>query len=441
MLKIYLRFSALISNSSSLPSIADITSFSKTIQEEVSLAGSDAELCMAICKGVSKAISFFCVKAEDAILFSKESTQFRLFSVNTFSSSKSGPGTKSLEAAAASAALRTQAQVHNITLLGLILRLHDFTSNLSITTFTEDTANDGGSHLQMARAMEESLSPAISSLKALIELILGQYLSAAAEALGTILGRIHRENFTSSISSSFTESQNDVETISSYMQAFKGAVVLFKREHLDKLPVSFAIVRDIIELFQARIIVLYVRHVSMVRPLDSSGRQQLIFDMNEFDTIMEKINENSMCNLGIPYEEFRGMKKLLEIDPKSIPDTLVAYRELLDEVRLSTLLNYLFSTAPAELQSPYDQLKMSPERFSEWMDKAESGNLKHGIELLNTGTTKTKQLENAILNLVRRELDLYMQRKSVGEKSLEHKGRDEDTLAEEYHIIMGLTSV
>mmetsp|Transcript_10429 Transcript_10429/g.11914 ORF Transcript_10429/g.11914 Transcript_10429/m.11914 type:complete len:80 (-) Transcript_10429:490-729(-) len=78
---------------------------------------------------------------------------------------------------------------------------------------------------------------------------------------------------------------------------------------------------------------------------------------------------------------------------------------------------------------------MSPERFGEWMDKAENGKDPTNIALLDSGTRRNRSLEDAVCKLVTAELDRYMQRVSAKVKS---QSTDQLSLASEYHLLRKL---
>ena len=433
-----------IGSTNYLPSAADISTFCSVVREEVAAAEMDAELAMAICKGASKALTLFAVKAEQLVVMDRDAAHFRLVTSVSSSATNSSAGTRSLaEASAASnSTSRTAAQAHNVALLGLIVRLHRVAENLPEETtkleqdqpFVDDTGEEVLSQKRTA------LSPALTSLKKLVELILGYYLSAAARALEQILARVHRENFTSGSKSAKFVSKTErmeVDRPSSYMNLFEEALKILKKEHLDKLPDGYPVVDALKATLQARIVAVYVRHIAMVRPLDGKGRAQLFFDMSHFETLVSDLGEKSLQSLGEVYEEFQAMKKLLLFNPEESINFIGEYKTFLSNVKLPTLLNFIFSTAPAELRSPHDQLKMSPERFSEWMDKAEFGEVPTGLRLLEAGSRRESSLNSTLSNLVRSELDRYVQRKSVRNQELQNSSTD-DGLSEEYHILTAL---
>ena len=433
-----------IGSSNYLPSAADISTFCNVVKEELVAAEMDAELAMAVCKGASKALTLFSVKAEQLVVMDKDAARFRLTVPGSSSATNNSAGTRALaEASAASnLASRTAAQAHNVALLSLVVRLHRVAENLPADTtmfevnrqVVEDTEEEVKAQKRAA------LASALDSLQKLVELILGYYLSAAAQSLGQVLARIHRENFTGGSKSAKFVSKSErmnAERISGYMSAFEEALQVLKREHLDKLPDGYPIVDSLKAMLQARVIVLYIRHVSMVRPLDSKGRAQLFFDMSHFETVISELGDNSLQSIGDAYAEFKAVKSLLLFNPEESIDFVGDYKNFLGDMKLPTLLNFIFSTAPAELRSPHDQLKMSPERFSEWMDKAEYGEPPSGLQLLKAGCARSTSLSSTLSNLVRSELDRYVQRKSVRSQEDDPASSD-DGLSEEYHTLTGL---
>lgn len=426
-----------------LPSSADLNAFCKVITEEVRAAGTDAELAMAVTKGSSKTITLFAIKAERLLVLDKASTQINLGVVAMNNVSNVSAGTRSLAAAAGGGAGRNAAQVHNVSILSLVVRLYRFVSALPKETTAQNTSTTNyaidDKYESIVEQKRNALTGALDDLHKLSDLILGTYLGAASEAMGQILARVHRENFSGTGQTErFVKKSEIVEgdKSSNYMTAFEEALLVLKQEHLNKLPTGHDIVDKMLLRFQARITSLYVRHVSMVRPLDSRGRSQLFYDMSQFETVISRgVHECGLSDLAEVYTEFKAMQELLLYNPtESVPRN--DYKRFLEQVKLSTLLNFIFSTAPPELRSPYDQLKMSPERFSSWMDKAECGHLPEGTEVLDLGVKKESSLDAAVASLVRSELDMYVQRKSV--KNVNTDAERQDGFSPEYNILTAL---
>lgn len=111
-----------------------------------------------------------------------------------------------------------------------------------------------------------------------------------------------------------------------------------------------------------RVIMLFVRHATLVRPLSEASKLTLAQDVAELE-------------LGVgsqlwPVEELSTYPALRALKPLLFTDTAeLGNSNVLNDMPRIHLLHHLFSRAPAELQSPYARIGVPASHYSTWLDE------------------------------------------------------------------------
>lgn len=368
----------------------------------------DIELVQAVAKGCCKAINLFAFKAEQLIAMTESAFRFQLSAPKkllVFSTSNA-------TSVPVAMTTRTTTQQHNCTILAVVLQL-----------YTELKIGQNNHYLQ----------PAFQKLKELSEVILGGYLGAAASALETILSGIHKESYisapstgaggyvtdeshisnqgpnTTSFQAGGVKGKNSLinDSIDSHMEAFENGVGVLVKEHISKIGnTDHPLVKEVIGLLYERIIVFYVRNVSLVRPVDELGRLRIVRNLSYFEQAVSPIGDHctfsnssslSDAKLRSAFEtnespsvlaeinqlkktihdgkqkainELRGLKRLLFLNPNQ---QLSEYTKLKESVRVSTIIHHLFASAPFELRSPYTEAKLTIQTYLKKVDAIDAG--------------------------------------------------------------------
>jgi hypothetical protein len=355
------------SEARSLPTKADVNRFAEGIVNELVAAYDDTDLVVVLCGSSKTAIMKFAERAERLVVMDADASKFVLNDVSVG---------------------RSPSQEHNIALLTLTLELYTKLGNLPLMMSrarkASSAARFASTETDVNAAIEKTLKaikPAKDTLDGLCDVILGQYLGAAAGAIESVLARMHHENYavTSSARSPVGNSNSSTTTSvpderllmnedpSAYIAQLTTAVQVLCDNHLDHLP-NHPIAFEARQVLMARVVVLFVRHLSMLRPLNESGRLKVARDMAEFELIVQSIApQTPLKNLGVPYTELRAMRQLLFSDLAKVDDFL----KLSGTIRKSLMWNHLFCTAPSELRSPHAQVGMSASAYVQWWDKIE----------------------------------------------------------------------
>ena len=215
----------------------------------------------------------------------------------------------------------------------------------------------------------EVLSPSLGSLYGVASDCITALFKAMLERLENCILQIHEQSFAT----------EDMDAgmgngCSKYMEDVQRSIMHFRSEFLSKLlagstalepvtPVSGeSISAGLARKLASRVLLFWVRHAAMVRPLSESGKLQLISDMAELELVVGQ-SLFPVEQLGAPYRAFRAFKPLVFLETSDF-----ASSPLLQELPPTVVLHHLYTRAPVELESPMQRTKLSPQQYSLWLD-------------------------------------------------------------------------
>ncbi|KAK9840386.1 hypothetical protein WJX74_009033 [Apatococcus lobatus] len=184
---------------------------------------------------------------------------------------------------------------------------------------------------------------------------------AMVEAAEQQLLAIHTQNFGGK------ERAGGVINASPYMLGLAAHIAHCRTDYLSRLtPAPSASVPSfgatLVQRMASRLLMFFVRHASLLRPLSHAGKLQLARDMAELEMAIGQ-SLFPLEALGRPLQVLRAFRPLLFLDTASLPDS-----PLLAELPASVVLHHLFSRAPAELKSPHARSNITPAQYSLWLD-------------------------------------------------------------------------
>lgn len=213
----------------------------------------------------------------------------------------------------------------------------------------------------------EVLSPSLGSLYGVASDCITALFKAMQERLESCILQIHEQNFAT----------DDMDAgmgngCSKYMKDVQKSIMHFRSEFLSKLlagstsavtPLSGeSISAGLARKLASRVLLFWVRHAAMVRPLSESGKLQLISDMAELELVVGQ-SLFPVEQLGAPYRAFRAFKPLVFLETSEF-----ASCPLLQELPPTVILHHLYTRAPVELESPMKRTKLTPQQYSLWLD-------------------------------------------------------------------------
>ncbi|KAJ0668490.1 putative oligomeric Golgi complex subunit 5 protein [Helianthus annuus] len=320
-----------MSNRGSVPSKEHISRIISRIQEEIEAVQLDARLTLLVLREISKVLLLLAQRAEYQISTGPEARQI------------SGPA--------------TPAQVKNFTLCQHLQDIHG-----SISTMTKGLPPIASDIL--SQSLNTIYEVACDSVTSLFQSMLDRLESCILE--------IHNQNFSATDNNS-----------SSYMEELQKHISHFRTEFLSKLLPSSAKVISIgtetictrlVRSMASRVLIFFIRHASLVRPLSESGKLRMARDMAELELAVGQ-NLFPVEQLGAPYRALRAFRPVIFLEMSQLNGS-----PLLQDLPPSVILHHLYSRAPNELQSPMQRNKLSPLQYSLWLDSQGEDQIWKGIK-------------------------------------------------------------
>ncbi|ETI56575.1 hypothetical protein F441_00912 [Phytophthora nicotianae CJ01A1] len=349
------------------PGRSDMQTLSRTIFSELEHAGQDLVLLDGTLQQVRKAVNLFCSNVKRIMHQGKAA------------------------AATMSSFGRTPAQAHNVGLMNVLSLLDDAVEEVMnrIETAAAPNGTQTGTSTHMSSAADpvatgvmsskeakelctKNLSPCREMIGDLKYALLGFYLQALAVLLESIFAKMHDESFgdqsaTARVATSGGAPRSSGGGRSSqgtsgskYMQEFSNAFTIILEEHLRRLPIAVFATKCLAD-FVERLISVFIRHASLLRPLTENGKLRLANDMAQLELRLEHIVP--LRNIGAAYEELRAFRHMIFLDNSEIlRDTTI------DKIRPSNVWHHLTSRAPPELQLPHQMKHWTASKYIEWLD-------------------------------------------------------------------------
>ncbi|KAK9065273.1 hypothetical protein SSX86_016656 [Deinandra increscens subsp. villosa] len=320
-----------MSNRGSVPSKEHISRIILRIQEEIEAVQLDARLTLLVLREISKVLRLLAQRAEYQISTGPEARQI------------SGPA--------------TPAQVKNFTLCQHLQDVHGSIS--AVTKGLPPIASD-----ILSQSLNNIYEVARDSVTTLFQSMLDRLESCILE--------IHNQNFGATDNNS-----------SSYMEELQKHISHFRNEFLSKLLPSSAKVISIgtetictrlVRSMASRVLIFFIRHASLVRPLSESGKLRMARDMAELELAVGQ-NLFPVEQLGAPYRALRAFRPVIFLETSQLSGS-----PLLQDLPPSVILHHLYSRAPDELQSPMQRNKLSPLQYSLWLDSQGEDQIWRGIK-------------------------------------------------------------
>ncbi|EIE21637.1 hypothetical protein COCSUDRAFT_30131 [Coccomyxa subellipsoidea C-169] len=304
----------------SLPTSAELQKFIGRMHEELKGVGSSMRLAAQVAACVGKALRLLAEKAEYM--------------------AATGPDVRQMGGAC------TSAQLRNITLCSQLNEVHRSLANLLPRLPTQAAAT--------LRAPLEAIQGV--AVEAVVPLF-----RAAVDAAEQHILRMHAQDFGAA-------SAPAVAGASPYMADLTRHIALCRVEYLSKFspPPSSATASfggALVERMAGRIVLFFMRHASLLRPLSHAGKLQLAKDIAELEAAVAE-NLLPLEAVGAPHRALRAFRALLFAAAPAPGDSL-----LLAALPRSTVLHHLYSRAPPALQSPHSRSGFSPAQYSMWLDQ------------------------------------------------------------------------
>ncbi|OMO68018.1 Golgi transport complex protein [Corchorus capsularis] len=326
-----------VSSRGSIPSKEQISRILSRIQEEMESVQLDARLTLLVLRVINKVLLQIAERAEYQISTGIEARQV------------SGPA--------------TPAQVKNFALCQHLQEIHTRISSM-ITGLPPIAA--------------EVLSPSLGAIYGVACDSVTSLFQAMIDRLEACILQIHDQNF--AVLGMDAAMDNNA---SPYMEELQKCILHFRSEFLSRLLPSSAnattagtetICTRLVRSMASRVLIFFIRHASLVRPLSESGKLRMARDMAELELAVGQ-NLFPVEQLGAPYRALRAFRPLIFLETSQLGAS-----PLLQDLPLSVILHHLYSRGPEELQSPLQRNKLIHKQYSLWLDSQGEDQIWKGIK-------------------------------------------------------------
>ncbi|CAI9089020.1 OLC1v1023505C1 [Oldenlandia corymbosa var. corymbosa] len=324
-----------MSSRATVPSREHILRIVSRIQEEIEAVQLDARLTVLVSREITKVLYLLGERAEYQI--------------------SAGPEARQITGPATSAQLKNFALCQH--LQEIYTRLFPLLGGLPVTA-------------------AESLSPALDAIYRVACDSVTSLFQTMRDRLESCILQIHDQNFET------PEAAMD-NNASPYMEELQKITLHFRTEFLSKLlPKSASaasagtefICTGLLRSMASRVLTFFIQQASLVRPLSESGKLRMAKDMAELELTVGQ-NLFPVEQLGAPYRALRAFKPILFLETSELETSA-----LLQDLPLSVILHHLYSRAPEELQSPMERNRLTPQKYSLWLEEKGEDQIWTGIK-------------------------------------------------------------
>ncbi|KAF8065824.1 COG5 [Scenedesmus sp. PABB004] len=326
-----------------LPTPADVQKTIGALHEELKAAGGSAHLAGRVGGTVGKALRLLGDKAEYMAAAGPELRQVAL-----------GPG----------AGGANPAQLRNIALCSQLQEVH----RSMLTLLPRLPAPAAAALAAPLEGLQGTAVDAVAPIfKAAMEVLEGHVQAMHGQAWGPPPPPPGGADGAEGAAGAPTAEGGVTET-SGYVTALAGAITTFRAEYLNRFipPLSPAVPSvgsSLAERAAARLLMLWLRHACLLRPLGQGGKLQLAKDMAELQLVVGQ-GLYQVEAMGPANRCLRAFRALLFTDDAALPGAAC-----LRELPPALVLQHCFSRLPAGVETPAERAGMTPQQFSRWLDQ------------------------------------------------------------------------
>ncbi|KAG6774426.1 hypothetical protein POTOM_021779 [Populus tomentosa] len=326
-----------VSSRGSVPSKEQISRIISRIQEEVEAVQLDGHLTLLVFREIGKVLLLLTERVEYQISAGHEARQI------------TGPA--------------TAAQIRNFALCQHLQEIHTRISSMiaGLPTIAVDV-----------------LSPALGAIYGVARDSVTPLFKAMNDRLESCILQIHDQNFGSHGMDAAMDNN-----ASPYMEELQKCILHFRTEFLSRLLPSSAsattagtetICTQLVRSMASRVLIFFIRHASLVRPLSESGKLRMARDMAELElTVGQYLFP--VQQLGPPYRALRAFRPLIFLETSQLGAS-----PLLQDLPPSVILHHLYTRGPDELESPLQRNRLTPLQYSLWLDSQAEDQIWKGIK-------------------------------------------------------------
>ncbi|KAG6785969.1 hypothetical protein POTOM_007560 [Populus tomentosa] len=325
-----------VSSRGSVPSKEQVSRILSRIQEEVEAVQLDGHLTLLVLREIGKVLLLLAGRTEYQISAGHEARQI------------TGPA--------------TAAQVKNFALCQHLQEIHTRISSMIAG---------------MPFIAADVLSPSLGAIYGVARDSVTPLFKAMIDRLETCILQIHDHNFGAHGMDAAMDNN-----ASPYMEDLQKCILHFRTEFLSRLLPSAratiagteTICTQLVRSMASRVLIFFIRHASLVRPLSESGKLRMARDMAELElTVGQSLFP--VEQLGPPYRALRAFRPLIFLETSQLGGS-----PLLQDLPPSVVLHHLYTRGPDELESPLQRNRLTPMQYSLWLDSQGEDQIWKGIK-------------------------------------------------------------
>ncbi|KAJ6405561.1 hypothetical protein OIU84_013512 [Salix udensis] len=223
----------------------------------------------------------------------------------------------------------------------------------------------------------DALSPSLGAIYEVARDSVTPLFKAMIDRLESCILQIHDQNFGAYGIDAVMDNN-----ASPYMEDLQRCILHFRTEFLSRLLPSAratiagteTICTQLVRSMASRVLIFFIRHASLVRPLSESGKLRMARDMAELElTIGQSLFP--VEQLGPPYRALRAFRPLIFLETSQLGGS-----PLLQDLPPSVILHHLYTRGPDELESPLQRNRLTPLQYSLWLDSQGEDQIWKGIK-------------------------------------------------------------
>ncbi|CAF0791631.1 unnamed protein product [Adineta ricciae] len=301
-----------------LPTQQELDNLAKVMINELSVTTVSEILVDKVARNIAKSIQLFAAKCEQSICTDSEGSQV-----------VSAP---------------TPAQLRNISAINI---LYNFCA--MINKMLSEQQN-------LSSTAVTRITNALQCVHSLMNTAIHPFLNSVADCIEAILVTMHNENFSQTAPSSDARS-------SLYMKELQEFIMRIEKDYFNEFQCKNFMYENLAPI-ACRAIMLFVEHVSLVRPLSESGMTRLVADFAQMELALVPFCRR-LTDLGKHYKILKAFRPLLVLNTDEFQNNSVVG----DVVPYDVVLHHLFARAPDDLRSPHQVMNWSISRYIQWLDE------------------------------------------------------------------------
>ncbi|CAF3433686.1 unnamed protein product [Rotaria sp. Silwood1] len=302
-----------------LPTQQELENLIKVIINELSVSTVSEVLVNKVARNIAKAIQLFAAKCEQSICTDSEGSQV-----------VSAP---------------TPAQLRNISAINI---LYNFCSMINkMLSEQQNLSSDATTRI----------IDALQCVNSLMHTAIHPFLNSVADCIEAILATMHTEDF-----SQPAASQSDSQS-SLYMKELQEFIIRIQKDYFSEFQCKDFMYENLAPI-ACRAIILFMEHISLVRPLGEGGILRLVVDFAQIELALSPFCRR-LTDLGKHYKILKAFRSLLILNAEEFQNNSA----IGDVVPYDIVLHHLFSRAPIEMRSPHQAMNWSISRYIQWLDE------------------------------------------------------------------------